>query len=215
MGAGCHRQETSSFGRSRGHCPVGCHPNRAGRATQELTLSVCELVIGGNMSSQHCQWCQAVPHPALGWGLLLLGRVRSHLCLQGGTVEVCTDKTRAGKILRKAQDMLIIWSTDNAKHAFLASLWSPAVRCQSCETGRKHTGRTAQLHFCQPCLLILRHDITFLPSSASGYITTPHISATFSPIAMEAPFLVFYLHPFPQPIYTFRQLNHHPHQKHP
>lgn len=127
-----------------------------------------------------------------------------------------THKIRAGKALRKAQDVLIIGSADNAKHTFLTSLWSPAGRCQSCETGGEHMDRTAQLYFCQPCLLILCHDITFPPSSASGYTTTLHISATFSPIAMQAPFLVCYLHRFPQPIYTFRQLNlHHPHQKHP
>lgn len=31
-------RKTSSFGRSRGHSAVGCHPNGAGRATDELTL---------------------------------------------------------------------------------------------------------------------------------------------------------------------------------
>lgn len=36
------------------------------------------------------------------------GRVRRHLCLQGGTVEVCTHKIRAEKMLRMAQDVFII-----------------------------------------------------------------------------------------------------------
>lgn len=44
-------RKTSSFGRSRDHCPVGCHPNTAGRATQELTLSICELFTEGNVNT--------------------------------------------------------------------------------------------------------------------------------------------------------------------
>lgn len=54
-------RKTSSFGRSRGHSAVGCHPNGAGRATDELTLSVCEIFIWCKEHSQHCQQCSPVP----------------------------------------------------------------------------------------------------------------------------------------------------------
>lgn len=57
-------RKTSSFGRSRGHSAVGCHPNGAGRTTDELTLSVCEIFIRCKEYSRCCQQCYPVPFPS-------------------------------------------------------------------------------------------------------------------------------------------------------